>query len=327
MATVVGCMNLSHSPFWNIAPARTADSPGRFFSAAVERLRDTAAGLAPDAVVVFGPDHARNLFYDCMPPFCIGVERVTGVGDYETPRGELPLAGALAREIFDGVTDQGFDPAVSLNLGIDHGLAQVYSKLFPALNVPMVPVIVNSGCPPLPSFRRCFDFGHAVGRAVESTAGSARVLVIGSGGLSHWPPSISAEDPGIPPSWREFLINGRPRMAELEASRQARAEQLAAGESTGQVNADWDRALLGRIEHDPGVLGRLDEEDVEGVAGPGAMEVRTWAAATAAWGGPLAWTAYEPVPAWITGMGVASSIAPAGRVAADLADAHKGHSS
>ena len=324
MATVIGCMSLSHSPFWNIAPARTPDAPGGRFSASVERLREAAAGLAPDAVVVFGPDHARNLFYDCMPPFCIGVERVAGVGDYGTPRGELPLAGALARAIFEGVTAQGFDPAVSLDLGIDHGLAQVYSKLFPALDVPMVPVIVNSGCPPLPSFHRCFDFGHAVGRAVESAAGSGRVLVLGSGGLSHWPPSISAEDPEISPEWRDFLIHGRPRMVEVESSRQERAKQLAEGESTGQVNADWDRALLDRIEHDPGVLGGLDEEDVEGVAGPGALEVRTWAAAAAAWGGPLAWTAYEPVPAWITGMGVASSIAPADRSAADLAGARGG---
>ena len=318
MATVVGCMNLSHSPFWNIAPARAPEAPGGRFSASVGRLRDAAAELAPDAVVVFGPDHARNLFYDCMPPFCIGVERVSGVGDYGTPRGELPLPGRLAREIFAGVTGRGFDPAVSLDLGIDHGLAQVYAKLFPALDVPLVPVIVNSGCPPLPSFRRCFDFGWAVGRAVEGAAGSARVLVIGSGGLSHWPPSISAQDPEIGPEWRDFLIHGRPRMLEVEPSRQERAIKLAEGESSGQVRPEWDRALLERIERDPGVLGRLDEEDVAGVAGPGAMELRTWAAATAAWGGPLTWTAYEPVPEWITGMGVASSIEPVDREAAVL---------
>lgn len=315
MATVVGCLNLSHSPFWTIAPARAPEAPGGHFSASVERLREAVAELAPDAVVVFGPDHARNLFYDCMPPFCVGVERVTGVGDYGTPSGELPLADELALDIFKGVTAQGFDPAVSLDLGIDHGLVQVYSKLFPALEVPMVPVIVNSGCPPLPSFRRCFDFGRAVGRAIGTSAGSARVLVVGSGGLSHWPVSISAEDPEIQPEWRDFLIHGRPRMLEVEASRQERAEQLAKGESTGQVNPGWDRALLDRVERDPRVLGRLDEEDVETVAGPGAMEVRTWAAASAAWGGPLTWTDYEPVPAWITGMGVASSIHPVDHVA------------
>jgi 2,3-dihydroxyphenylpropionate 1,2-dioxygenase len=310
MATLVGCMNLSHSPFWNIAPAGTSEAPGGYFSESAERLRVAATELAPDVVVVFGPDHARNLFYDCMPPFCIGIGGVRGTGDYETPHGDLPQAGPLAREIFEGVTARGFDPAVSLDLGIDHGLTQVYSKLFPELDVPIVPIIVNSGCPPLASFRRCFDFGYAVGQAIRGAAAAARVLVIGSGGLSHWPASISAEDPTITPEWRDFLIHGRPRVAELEPIREARARALAAGESTGQVNAEWDRALLERISLDPAVLGRLDAEDVEGIAGPGALELRTWAAATAAWGGPLEWTAYEPVPDWITGMGMASSIAP-----------------
>jgi 2,3-dihydroxyphenylpropionate 1,2-dioxygenase len=310
MATVVGCMNLSHSPFWNIAPAGTPEEPGGHFTESADRLRAAAAELAPDVVVVFGPDHARNLFYDCMPPFCIGTGVVHGIGDYQTPQGDLRPAGPLAREIFEGVTARGFDPAVSLDLGIDHGLTQVYSKLFPALDVPIVPIIVNSGCPPLPSFRRCFDFGHAVGQAIRGAATVARVLVVGSGGLSHWPASISAEDPSITPEWRDFLIHGRARVAELEPIREARARSLAAGESTGQVNAEWDRALLERISLDPAVLGRLDAEDVEGLAGPGALEVRTWAAATAVWGGALEWTAYEPVPDWITGMGMASSSAP-----------------
>ncbi|WP_328610642.1 2,3-dihydroxyphenylpropionate 1,2-dioxygenase [Amycolatopsis sp. NBC_00345] len=310
MATVAGCVNLSHSPFWNLAPAGTPEEPGGHFTESAERLRAVATGLAPDVVVVFGPDHARNLFYDCMPPFCIGIGSVRGVGDYRTPRGDLPRAGPLAREIFEGVTARGFDPAVSLDLGIDHGLTQVYAKLFPALDVPIVPIVVNSGCPPLPSFRRCAGFGHAVGEAIRGAATAARVLLVGSGGLSHWPASISAEDPSITPEWRDFLIHGRPRVAELEPIREARAQALAAGESTGRVNAEWDRALLERISLDPAVLGRLDAEDVEGLAGPGALEVRTWAAAAAAWGCPLEWTAYEPVPDWITGMGMASSRAP-----------------
>jgi 2,3-dihydroxyphenylpropionate 1,2-dioxygenase len=310
MATVAGCVNLSHSPFWNLAPAGTPEEPGGHFTESAERLRAVAAGLAPDVVVVFGPDHARNLFYDCMPPFCIGIGDVRGIGDYRTPQGDLPPAGPLAREIFEGVTARGFDPAVSLDLGIDHGLTQVYSKLFPALDVPIVPIIVNSGCPPLPSFRRCSDFGNAVGEAIRGAATAARVLLVGSGGLSHWPASISAEDPSITAEWRDFLIHGRPRVAELEPIREARAQALAAGESTGRVNAEWDRALLERISVDPAMLGGLDAEDVEGLAGPGALEVRTWAAAAAAWGGPLEWTAYEPVPDWITGMGMASSRAP-----------------
>ncbi|MBN9113596.1 MAG: 2,3-dihydroxyphenylpropionate 1,2-dioxygenase [Pseudonocardia sp.] len=312
MSTLVGCIALSHSPFWNITPARDRDDPGGRFVEAVDGLCDAVTDLAPDAVVVFGPDHARNLFYDCMPPFCIGVERVTGVGDYGTPRGDLPVARRLARDVFDGVTARGFDPAISLDLGIDHGIAQVYGKLFPALDVPLLAVVVNSGCPPLPAFGRCADLGRAVGAAIADSTGLERVLVVGSGGMSHWPASISADDPAVTTEWRDFLIHGRSRVSELEPARRRKAEDLAADAATGRVNPDWDRDLLRRIASDPCTLARLDDADVERAAGPGALELRTWAAAAAAWGGPVAFTHYEPVGAWITGMGIASSITPAG---------------
>ena len=42
-------------------------------------------------------------------------------------------------------------------------------------------------------------------------------------------------------------------------------------------------------------------------AGTGGAEVRNWIAAAFAGGGPLTTVAYEPVPEWITGMGIAAS--------------------
>ncbi|SFF54573.1 DODA-type extradiol aromatic ring-opening family dioxygenase [Blastococcus tunisiensis] len=311
MAKIVGCISLSHSPFWNITPTPEVSASGGLFVRAVDALREAGRALSPDAVVIIGPDHARGLFYDLLPPFTIGTGRIEGVGDYETPGGELPGRPELASEIFAGVTRRGFDPAISLDLRVDHGLTQVYGKLFPEQDVPLIPVILNSGCPPLPTFKRSWDFGAAMGAALRESAVAARVLVVGSGGMSHWPASTSAFDPSITEEWRSFLINGRPRVDELEPTRRAKALAIAAGETTGQVSADWDRDLLRRIRTDAGVLRRLDGEDVEALAGPGAHELRTWAAATAAWGAPLAYVDYEPVPEWITGMGMAASHVPA----------------
>lgn len=310
MATIVGTLSLSHSPLWNLAPDPIAGQPGSAFVESVKRAREVLEALRPDAIVIFGPDHARGVFYDLLPPFTIGVERVEGVGDYATPRGKLPLAGELARAIFDGTTERGFDPAVSLDMRIDHGLTQVYSRLVPALDIPIVPVIVNSGCPPLPRFSRSYDFGAAVGEAVAACSGEERVVTIGSGGMSHWPASIDAYDSSITPEWRDFLIHGRPRVDAVESGRVARAQALADGDATGEVADGWDVGLLERIAADPRALRDLDDEDVAGLAGPGACELRTWAAATAAWGGELVWSAYEPVHRWITGMGVIASAAP-----------------
>lgn len=310
MAQVVGTISLSHSPLWNLAPDPATAAPGAEFVASVERARGILESLRPDAIVLFGPDHARGVFYDLLPPFTIGIERVVGVGDYFTPKGELPLATGLARAIYDGVTNRGFDPALSLDLRIDHGLTQVYSRLVPNLDIPIVPVIVNSGCPPLPSFERSYDFGKAVGQAIAESTGAERVVTIGSGGMSHWPASIDAYDETITPEWRDFLIHGRPRVDEVEAGRVARARALVDGAATGEIANGWDTALLERLAIDPATFRTLDAEDVAALAGPGACELRTWAAATAAWGGELAWTAYEPVPTWITGMGIVASLAP-----------------
>jgi len=311
MATIVGCVNLSHSPYWNLVPEPTGDAPGARFVEAVDATRAMVHELNPDVLVVFGPDHARGLFYDLMPPFTIGAEKVHGIGDYETPRGELASIPTLARAIYNGVTRRGFDPAISLDLTIDHGLTQVYGKLIPDLGVPIIPIIVNSGCSPLPTYARCWTFGHAVGEALREATSDLQVVVVGSGGISHWPNSIDAFDDNITPEWRDFLIHGRPQVAEREAGRQAKLRQLAENPETGFVNAEWDEAFLSELAVDASVLSRLKDGEVEEIAGPGAGELRTWAAATAAWGGTLPWTAYEAVGHWITGMGVAASHIPA----------------
>jgi hypothetical protein len=53
--------------------------------------------------------------------------------------------------------------------------------------VPMLPVMVNTYFPPnQPTAGRCYAFGTALRRAVESWDRDARVAVVASGGLSHF---------------------------------------------------------------------------------------------------------------------------------------------
>jgi protocatechuate 4,5-dioxygenase, beta chain len=51
--------------------------------------------------------------------------------------------------------------------------------------VTVVPVCINTVQFPLPSARRCWQLGQAIGRAVAAFPGDQRVLVLGTGGLSH----------------------------------------------------------------------------------------------------------------------------------------------
>jgi aromatic ring-opening dioxygenase catalytic subunit (LigB family) len=53
--------------------------------------------------------------------------------------------------------------------------------------LPIVPVLINTYVPPnQPTAARCYAFGQALRRAIESWPGFETVAVIASGGLSHF---------------------------------------------------------------------------------------------------------------------------------------------
>lgn len=71
--------------------------------------------------------------------------------------------------------------------GIPHGFAYVVKSVLDNRPVPMVPVFVNTCYPPnRPTPRRCFDFGAALRRLVDAYPTDQRILLVASGGLSHF---------------------------------------------------------------------------------------------------------------------------------------------
>ena len=51
----------------------------------------------------------------------------------------------------------------------------------------------------------------------------------------------------------------------------------------------------------------LGDGGLEERAGSGGHEIRTWLIGFAAASRPLVWTSYEPVPEWVTGMGIGTT--------------------
>ena len=49
----------------------------------------------------------------------------------------------------------------------------------------IVPLLVNSIEPPMPSLARCYQWGGLLRQAIESYAEPLRVAILGTGGLSH----------------------------------------------------------------------------------------------------------------------------------------------
>ena len=71
--------------------------------------------------------------------------------------------------------------------GEGHAIGFVHKRIMKDLDLPVVPVCINTYYPPnQPTPRRCYKLGQAIRAAVESYPGDARVGIVGSGGLSHF---------------------------------------------------------------------------------------------------------------------------------------------
>lgn len=160
----------------------------RLFAAYAElRRRLEAARL--DALVLVTAEHFTNFFMDNMPAFCIGLaDGYRGPVEDESflriPKSAVPGAGALGRALARAVQRE-VDLSFSEELLFDHGLMVPLHLLCPALQLPVVPVILNCLAPPLPPLARCLRLGGSLGAAIA--ARPERIGLLAAGGLSHWP--------------------------------------------------------------------------------------------------------------------------------------------
>jgi 2,3-dihydroxyphenylpropionate 1,2-dioxygenase len=303
---------MSHSPLLNLpgpSPDLLDDVEG-----AIAQAREFVEDYDPELVVIFSPDHYNGFFYKVMPPFCIGM-RANGVGDYGTHAGPLDVPEDLAADCATAVLGAGVDVAVSASMDVDHGTVQPLEKLFgEATARPVIPIFVNAIGVPLGPLHRCRALGAAVGAYLATL--DKRVLVLGSGGLSHSPPVPTLAT--APPQALQRIVHGEPMTSEQRAARQAAviaaAKSFADGQSKLQpLNPVWDQLFLEII--DDGRLADLDHWSnsfVEYEGGSSAHEIRTWVAAFAALetAGPYETSVryYKPAAELIAGFAIRTAV-------------------
>ncbi len=297
-------------------PLKDYRSPG----AAIEQeiaevfteLQEWTRTCAPDLLVVIGPDHFNGFFYRLMPSFCIGA-LARGVGDWQTRRGPLPTEPALAEQCVQALQRGGSDPALSFDMAVDHGCTQIIEQLFDWPSCPPVlPIFINCAAPPLPPLRRVDAFGTALGHFLAGL--DRKVLVIGSGGLSHDPPLPVLHN--APPAVRKRLIEGGDLSVAARNERQQRVLDDALRQTTGTservpLNPDWDeRFLTALIANERSRLLDLDDAAISREGGAGGHEIRTWVAAAACARAAHATSArvhyYRAIPEWVAGYGIAT---------------------
>jgi 2,3-dihydroxyphenylpropionate 1,2-dioxygenase len=266
--------------------------------------------FSPELVVVFGPDHFNGFFYELMPAFCIGTA-AEGARDWRLGSGPLRVPRELATDCVRHLQSRDFDVAISHQMKVDHGITIPLLKLTGGLaRYDVLPIFVNCAADPRPSFRRVRGFGEAVG---EFLAGrKLRISLIGSGGLSHDPPTPRL-DRSPPEVARRLIVRHTPTQDELDA-RESRVLRAARDLVEGRgpclpPSERWDRDFLEKfLGPRLDCLDATDDAEIDRVAGFGAHEVRTWVAAAAAarrMGDLRAELRYyHLVPEWITGMGI-----------------------
>ena len=303
---------MSHSPLLNL-PGPSQDLLDDV-NAAIAEARGFVQDYDPELVVIFSPDHYNGFFYKVMPPFCIGLN-ARGVGDYGTHVGPLDVPEDIAAECAKAVLGSGIDVAVSASMDVDHGTVQPLEKLFgDATSRPVIPIFINAIAVPLGPLQRCRALGTAVGDYLATL--DQRVLVIGSGGLSHSPPVPTLATAG--PAVLQRIVHGEPMSSEQRQARQTAvmdaAKSFADGESDLQpLNPAWDHQFLEII--DGGRLAELDSWSNSFVmyeGGGSAHEIRTWLAAFAALAtaGPYQTTVryYKPAAQLIAGFAIRTAM-------------------
>jgi protocatechuate 4,5-dioxygenase, beta chain len=192
MATIVGGITTSHVPAIGGAIHRKLqDDPywKPFFDGFVP-VRRWLAETRPDVAVIFYNDHGLNFFLDKMPTFAVGAapeyrnaDEGWGIPQVAPLKGDEDLSWHLVEQL----VASDFDIVTCQEMLLDHACTLPLQLLWPDQRWPVrvVPVCINTVLFPLPSAARCLALGQAVGRAVQRWDSDARVLVLGTGGLSH----------------------------------------------------------------------------------------------------------------------------------------------
>ncbi|MEQ6291111.1 class III extradiol dioxygenase family protein [Vogesella sp. GCM10023246] len=193
MATIVGGITTSHVPAIGRAIAQNLqqDAYWKPFFDGFAPVQQWLDEVKPDVAVVIYNDHGLNFFLDKLPTFAVGAAAQycnadEGWGIPTLP--PFPGDAALSWQLINSLVQDEFDITSCQEMLVDHAFSLPMKLLWPqgdTIPVRTIPVCINTVQYPLPSATRCFKLGQAIGRAIASWPDELKVVIIGTGGLSH----------------------------------------------------------------------------------------------------------------------------------------------
>jgi protocatechuate 4,5-dioxygenase, beta chain len=242
---VVAGIGLSHVP--SVGPAydrgKQQDPAWKPLFDAYVPVREWLARLKPDVAIVVYNDHVAEFSFDKYPTFALGAAERYAIADEGFGTRPLPEVSGDAEfsiHLCESLIGQEFDLTVCQEMGVEHGFLVPMNLCFPHSSagwpVKSVPLQVNVVQHPLPTARRCFNLGRALRKAVESYDKDLRVVILGTGGMSH---------------------------------------QLQ-GKRFGYMNEKFDQWFLDQLESHPAALADLTHHRIMEEAGAEAVELIMW---------------------------------------------------
>jgi protocatechuate 4,5-dioxygenase beta chain len=207
-----------------------------------ERSKEWIAQEKPDVCIVVFNDHASAFSLELIPTFGLGCAEEYPIADEGWgPRPVPPVKGhpELGWHIAQSLVLDEFDITIINKMPVDHGLTVPLSLLFgqpSAWPCPIIPLIVNVVVYPVPTGRRCYMLGKAIRKAVESFEQDLKVVIFGTGGMSH---------------------------------------QLS-GERAGLINREFDTRFLDNLTQDPQTLVEIPHLEYLREAGTEGIELVMW---------------------------------------------------
>lgn len=244
MATIIGGLTTSHIPaVGNAIDKKLYDDPyWKPFFDGYPPIRDWLGDHKPDVAIVIYNDHGLAFFLDQMPTFAIGAAHEYRNADEGWGIPVMPPYKGnpeMSWHIMEHMVEHEFDVTSCQELPVDHGFTVPMQLFWPDRGPDMptvVPVSANTVQHPIPTLKRAYDFGKTMGDAIRAYPEDLKVVVLGTGGLSH----------------------------QLD------------GERAGFINKEFDEMCMEKIISDPLELTKISRHELVRQAGAQGTEFLMW---------------------------------------------------
>jgi protocatechuate 4,5-dioxygenase beta chain len=244
VARIIAGVASSHVPAIGAAidNGRTEEPYWKRVFSGFEKSKEWMAKTRPDVAIVVYNDHASAFSVEMIPTFALGCAAEFPPADEGWGPRPVPVVQGhpeLASHIAQSVILDEFDLTIVNKMAVDHGLTVPLNLLFGSPKqwpCPVIPLAVNVVMYPPPTGHRCFMLGKAIRKAVESYPEDLRVLMFGTGGMSH---------------------------------------QIS-GPRAGLINSKFDKRFLDDLVRNPAKLARIPHVEYMREAGAEGIEMVMW---------------------------------------------------